>query len=630
MSKFKELGLKVGFEFHQQLDTENKLFCNCPTKLSEKEEPDYTFTRYLHPTESELGEVDRAALEEARLSKLYRYHGYKENTCLVECDEEPPQPMNKEALDICMEVSLLLDARIVDQVHTMRKIVIDGSNTTGFQRTALVATDGEIETEEGKIGIEGISIEEESCRKITGEIGDEEITYSLDRLGIPLIEIGSKPDIKTPKQGRQFAEKMGEILRSTKKVKRGIGTIRQDINISIEKGNRIELKGAQELDLIETYIKKEVTRQTKLLEIKKELQKRNITQLDGDIKDVSHLFKKTSSSIIKNALKNGAVLAQNLKGFKGLVGKEIQENRRLGTELSDRAKKAGGVGGIFHTDELPKYGITEKELKKLREEMNAKPNDCIIIIADKPKKAQEAHKAVTERAEQAIKGVPEETRKPLPNGGSEYMRPLPGSERMYPETDIPPVDIKKQQIKEIKQNLPELISEKIERLTKNYDINKEMAKNITKNQQAKIFEEIAKKDVPHTIIVKTLTGTLQELKSEGHNTNKITSSHIKQTFQLLEHKEISKEVIPDILKELTKNPEKTPKQAAKETGKTKIDQKQAKKTIQKIASQKEDFIQERGMAALGPLMGVVMQELDKRIDGETASQLLKEEIQKKL
>ncbi|OUJ19185.1 Archaeal Glu-tRNAGln amidotransferase subunit E, GatE [Methanonatronarchaeum thermophilum] len=632
MSKYDELGLKVGFEFHQQLDTEHKLFCNCPTKLSEKDTPDYTLTRYLHPTKSELGEVDQAALEEARLSKQYRYHGYQENTCLIECDEEPPQPMNIEALETCMEVSLLLNARIVDQVHTMRKIVIDGSNTTGFQRTSMIATQGKIETDEGEIGIDGISLEEESCRKIEGDIGDIEIVYSLDRLGIPLIEIGSEPDIKTPSQGRKFAEKIGEILRSTQKVKRGIGTIRQDINISIEEGSRIELKGAQELELIETYIEKEVERQTKLIEIKKQLQERGVKekQLNGEIKDVTHLFTDTDSGIIKSALQNGVVLAQKLKGFKGLVGKEIQEDRRLGTELSDRAKKAGGVGGIFHTDELPKYGITPEEVEKLKKELNAEPDDCIVIIADKPNKAKEAHKAVTERARQATKGVPEETRKPLPNGGSEYMRPLPGSARMYPETDIPPVNIKTKKIKEIKQNLPELISEKIERLKKEYNINREMARNIIKNQKTSLFEETAQKNIPDTIIVRTLTGTLQELESEGYNTNKITKKHFKQTFQLLENQEISKEVIPDILKTITKNPELTAEQAVQKTGKTTIDTEQARKTIQEIANQKEEFIQERGMGALGPLMGIVMQKLDKRIDGETASEILKEEIQQKL
>ncbi len=630
MKNYDELGLKVGFEFHQQLDTEHKLFCNCPATLTDKEEPDYTFKRYLHPTESELGEVDQAALEEARLSKQYEYHGYNENTCLVECDEEPPQPLNREALDICMEVSLLLDAWIVDQVHTMRKIVIDGSNTTGFQRTALVATDGEIETNEGAVGIEGISIEEESARKIEGEMGDQEITYGLDRLGIPLIEIGSKPDIKTPKQGRQFAEKMGEILRSTNKVRRGIGTIRQDINISIEQGSRIELKGAQELDLIETYIEKEVERQTNLLEIKSELEKRGIYNIDGDIKDVSNLFRDSESGIIQKALENGVVLAQKLTGFGGLVGHEIQEGRRLGTEFSDRAKKAGGVGGVFHTDELPGYGITREEVIALQRELDAGEKDCIIIIADEKEKAHEAQKAVTERARQALKGVPEETRKPLPDGGSEYMRPLPGSERMYPETDIPPVDIDKNKIKQIKNNLPELISEKIKRLEQNYGINREMARNLTKKQRTNLFEEVAEKEVPDTIIVQALTSTIPELDKEGYNTDKITDSHIKQTFSLLETNDISKEVIPDILKTLIKNPEKTPKKAAEETGKTKIDLEQAKNTIKEIADQKQDFIEERGMGALGPLMGVVMEKLDRRVDGETASELLKEEIQKRL
>ncbi|MBI5253689.1 MAG: Glu-tRNA(Gln) amidotransferase subunit GatE, partial [Euryarchaeota archaeon] len=252
--------MKIGFEIHQQLET-HKLFCSCPSELKE-EKPEVTVERRLRPTQSELGEIDRAALEEFLKGKSFVYEVYPDTTCLVELDEEPPHEPNEEAIDACLEVALMLNCDIVDEIHFMRKLVIDGSNTSGFQRTAIVAMDGYLETDKGRIGIPTICLEEEAARKIAEE--ENKTIYRLDRLGIPLIEITTAPDITTPEQAREVALKIGEILRATGRVKRGIGTIRQDINISIEGGARVEIKGVQELNQIPKIIEFEVERQKKL------------------------------------------------------------------------------------------------------------------------------------------------------------------------------------------------------------------------------------------------------------------------------------------------------------------------------------------------------------------------------
>ncbi|MCK4928753.1 MAG: Glu-tRNA(Gln) amidotransferase subunit GatE, partial [Methanosarcinales archaeon] len=230
---YSKLGLMAGLEIHQQLDTEEKLFCGCPTTLRDTADSNFEFFRYLRPTRSEMGEVDRAAAEEAMVTRRFIYKAYG-TTCLVENDEEPPRELNREALDITLQIAKMLNMRVFDEIHTMRKIVIDGSNTSGFQRTALASTGGYMETSQGNVGIGVLCLEEEAAKKVEDK-GDS-VIYSLDRLGIPLVEIGTEPDIVSPAHARETAELIGMLLRSTGSVKRGLGTIRQDVNISIARG----------------------------------------------------------------------------------------------------------------------------------------------------------------------------------------------------------------------------------------------------------------------------------------------------------------------------------------------------------------------------------------------------------
>ncbi|MDY6930935.1 MAG: Glu-tRNA(Gln) amidotransferase subunit GatE, partial [Halobacteriota archaeon] len=448
MPDYKKLGLKAGLEIHQQLDTDEKLFCKCKTLLRDADESKGTFYRYLRPTQSEMGEVDVAAMEASKFKRRYIYKTY-DSTCLVENDEEPPRELNEEALDLSLEIAMLLNMKVIDEVHTMRKIVIDGSNTAGFQRTALVATDGHIDVDGNDISIMVLCLEEEASQKVS-ETKDE-VVYSLDRLGIPLVEIATGSEIKTPEEARKVAEYIGMILRSTGNVKRGIGTIRQDVNISIAEGARVEIKGVQMLGLLSKIVESEAIRQDKLLEIRDELNNRRAS-IEEDIIDLTSVFEGTNCKLISKALGDGVVLGICLRGFGGLVGREIQPERRLGSEFSDRAK--GFTGGIFHTDEMPKYGITKEEVSALKEVFDAGEDDCVIFVADVEARARSALKAVIKRADEAMRCIPEETRRSLENGSSAYMRPLPGAARMYPETDVPPVLIEEDRLSNVE--LPEL------------------------------------------------------------------------------------------------------------------------------------------------------------------------------
>ncbi|MDD5650494.1 MAG: Glu-tRNA(Gln) amidotransferase subunit GatE [Candidatus Nanoarchaeia archaeon] len=274
---YNKLGFKAGLEIHQQLEGK-KLFCSCPTIITDKE-PDYIIKRRLRASAGESGEIDIAAKHEQKIGKEFIYHVFNECNCLVDIDEEPPHEVNRDAINIALQVSLLLNAKVVDELHFMRKTVIDGSNTSAFQRTGLIARDGFIETSKGNVKILTVCLEEEAAKIVSKN--DSQVIYNLSRLGIPLIEVATAPDIKDPEHAKEVAEKIGMILRSINGIKRGIGTIRQDINVSITNGARIELKGFQELRYIPSVIQNEIERQLKLIE-KKEKVKSEVRNAKSD------------------------------------------------------------------------------------------------------------------------------------------------------------------------------------------------------------------------------------------------------------------------------------------------------------------------------------------------------------
>ncbi len=619
---YSSLGLICGIEIHQQLDTATKLFCGCPTRIRESADSNFEFFRYLRPARSELGEIDRAALEEVLVSRRFLYKTY-DTTCLVEADEEPPSEINPEALEISLVIAKLLRMKIVDELHTMRKTVIDGSNTSGFQRTAYVGSNGYIETSQGRVGIGILCLEEEAAR-IIDDRGDE-LIYSLDRLGIPLVEIGTAPDIISPAHAREVAQHLGMILRSTGRVKRGLGTIRQDVNVSIKGGARVEVKGVQELNLIDKIVELEVLRQVRLLEIKKELENRGASA-DLSHVDVSQLFSSSSSKVILRSLKSGGVvMACLLKGFDGIVGKEVQPDRRFGTELSDRAKRAG-VGGIFHTDELPAYGITEDDVAKVREILGAGSDDCVVMVTGPKDRAEKALQAVITRASEALKGVPEETRRALPDGASEYMRPLPGSARMYPETDVPSVVITKEMLDTLV--LPELFVERAERFERQYGLNSELSKVIASSPNYQLFEDILKNyQVSPSILIRALETIPIELVRDGVPVSNLTDRHYTESIALVYESKIAKEGLTELLRYLAEHPDTGAAEAAGKAGIIGMDSVGVESVIHDIVASKADLIRSKGDRSIGPLMGLVMKELRGKADGALVSAILKKEIQ---
>ncbi|MEE1336149.1 Glu-tRNA(Gln) amidotransferase subunit GatE [Methanobrevibacter sp.] len=617
---YEKLGLKMGLEIHQQLNSQHKLFCPCKTELVD-DDFDELVQRKLRPTQSELGEIDRAALQESLRGLNFKYENFAKHTCLVENDDEPPHSLNEEALDICITIACLMNMHIVDEFHTMRKQVIDGSNTGGFQRTGMVATDGYLLTPYGKVVIESLGLEEDAARRVETKDGFTE--FRLDRLGIPLAEITTDPSMHHPEQVREVAYMLGQILRSTN-VKRGLGTIRQDLNISIAEGARVEIKGVQDLDLMAEIVNREVQRQLELIDIRNELQARNAEVLE-EIHDLDELLEDTESKILKSAETIKAVV---LKGYDGLIGREVQPGRRFGTEIASYAKKRG-VAGIFHSDELPAYGITQDEVDKITEFLNIGEEDAFIIVAHDEDIAVSALEEVKRRANLGLEGVVEETRKALDDGNTEYMRPLPTANRMYLETDIPLFKITPDRVEPIANSLPELPDVKQARIIAEYMLSEDLSTQLVKRQVADTFEAIlADVDVDATPVASLLAYDLREIKREGHEIAVLSLDHFKDIFNLLADGKIAKDSVRKLAVETIKAPDTDISQIAEDNNLVMMSDEDVHEIIAGIVADNEEMVKERQMGAMGPLMGMCMKELKGKADGGLVNQIVREEIQK--
>ncbi len=595
--------LKVGLEIHQQV-AGRKLFCNCPAELAEENEKATRIVkRELRAVAGETGELDIAAAHEQQKQKTFYYHYYDKYNCLIDIDEEPPLQINREALEVALVVAKLLHAEIVDEIHVMRKTVVDGSNTTGFQRTALIAMNGLIEVSQRKIGIDSICLEEDAAKII--ERKQDYDSYDLSRLGIPLIEIATDASIDSPELAQKTAEKIGMILRSTGKVKRGLGTIRQDVNVSIPDGARVEIKGAQDLKMLPTLIVNEMHRQQKLIEIKKTL---GTFMIDKEFIDVTHILESCTSKIVQSTLDNNEVIyGLKLENFAGLIGKELMPGKRLGTEFSSYAKIAAGVGGLFHSDELPKYGIEQKDADALKKHLGCSAKDGFVIIADQKAKVLKALEAVYARAMAVQNGVLKEVRNAQDDSTTVFLRPMPGAARLYPETDILPVVPDTAHLK-----LPKLLEESASDFIR-LGLSKDLAGLIVKSGKTQMFETFVAtfKNLKPAFIAETMLPKLRELKRKYDvDTEKITEKQMEEVFVHLDNGTLPKEAFDDVLVEIAK------------TGKAdfrrykSISDAELEKILNKIAEDNKG-------APLGTVMGIAMKELRGKADGKKINEILK-------
>jgi len=577
-----------------------------------------------------MGSYDQAALFESKKIKIIKYQSSRNSNCLIESDEEPPVEVNIEALEIVLTVCLALHCTVEDELHVMRKIVIDGSNTTGFQRTMLVGRDGFLDVKGVRVGVQSVCLEEDAARIINEQVkadddDDGNKIYSLDRLGIPLIEIALEPISYSPDFITILAQTVGRLLRSTKKVTRGIGSIRQDVNISVDDGPVVEIKGVQQLSQLALIIDYETKRQDGLNQIAKKLTERKIIESGfiNTITDVTDILRSSSSKVVKRVLTGDSkIIAFVLRGFNGILSFEPFPGIRLGKELGDFVKSYG-IGGIFHSDELPNYGISTDDVQSIFSVLKMNNNDAFILVGGSTTLLNTVLLELFNRLKKSFSGVVPETRYVKKDGVTAFSRPRPGSSRMYPETDIPYISIDENTVKGLSKNIPQPWDVVIEQISKKYGINKILAENIFDSQYFILFEKIiSHTSISPSFIISKLTEDLVSLEREGYDTSILTEDTLFYLFMQLHYSRISKESIPIIFEKLLKKEADDVDQVIKSFGTDNLTEDYVDKTISRIINENEEVISEKGLDAVGLLMGRCMEILRGKIDGEKVNKKL--------
>ncbi|MBN2135872.1 MAG: Glu-tRNA(Gln) amidotransferase subunit GatE [Acidobacteria bacterium] len=454
--EYEELGFRSGLEIHQQLATDEKLFCHCPVGYVHKE-PDATILRHMRPTLSELGEYDGTALMEFKTKKEVIYQLYRDNTCTYEMDDTPPFPINQQAVDYAIEISLLFNCSIVDEIHIVRKQYLDGSIPAGFQRTAVIGLGGWIPYKGRKIGIRMVTLEEDACREVSDD--GHYITWKTDRLSTPLVEIITHPHLLTPSEVEEVNWLLAEVLRASGKVRRGFGTARQDVNVSISGGTRVEIKGVPRIGYHAALTHNEALKQKKLIEIAEELKKKKITKREDfnferhDISDFTDWEK-----IIPNYKHEAAVVkALKVSHISEIMNCELQPDWHFTNELS------GIIRVVACLDRMPNMIASSSEIgnfiavetwAELKKKYGVAGEDSLILVWGSEADTQTALSEIEDRVEKLLTGVPNETRQSLDNGVTDFERVLPGPDRMYPDTDSSPTKITPERVEKIKSNLP--------------------------------------------------------------------------------------------------------------------------------------------------------------------------------
>jgi len=685
------LGFMCGLEIHQQLKS-GKLHSRQPSELFElgiEDVPDSwtRVNRRLRAAQGESGKIDVAARFEQRRKRSFTYV-QSPNAGLIELDEAPPEPHDEDAVDIALTVASLLQMNPMKILQAMRKTVVDGSNTSGFQRTTLIATNGKIETKSGVVGIDILLLEEDSARKLAATMTatGEEVVYTLDRLGIPLVEIATAPDIKSPDHAGETARALGQMLRDTRRVRRGLGSIRQDLNVSIACGDRVEIKGCQDLDWVPRIIRLEMARQLHFYNLSTELRVAlKLPQLSSDRRDdeteveagvaaavaaalpfepvdLTEVFIDSESAMLRRGFQTGSrMLGVRLPHLAGRLGIKTldaggAQMPRLGRELAGAAKLAG-VAGIFHSDELPAYGIESAAVASATAALDCDENGAAFVLCLAPRwQAELALESVVARARLAWHRISQEVRNVVvkrgapEDGTSTPMRPLPGSARMYPETDVAPLLIEANRFERIEVNLPPSREQRAARLA---------ATELSLNQaEALLGAELD--DLLLAGNTGSLAAGLPELPAKAWGSILLddprgdiaeaiglreptdvpwqliaTALHLRETGRVTRDG-----LIPLCAKAISESAWPHPdgiaasgggaitwlESAAKSEGLAPADTSAVEAVVDEVLAESADLVSERGMGAMGPLMGVILGRLGGAADGKAVSAILRDRL----
>ncbi|HNV03408.1 MAG TPA: Glu-tRNA(Gln) amidotransferase subunit GatE [Vicinamibacterales bacterium] len=454
---YEAVGFMSGLEVHQQLLTAHKLFCRCPGGLYTREH-DGEVLRHMRPTLSELGEYDGTALMEFKTKKEIIYLLNHLNVCTYEMDDTPPFLVNQEAIDIAIELCLMMHMDIIDEVHIARKQYLDGSIPTGFQRTAIVGVNGWLPFKGRRLAVTHVSVEEDSCREVSDK--GHRIVWRTDRLGMPLTETVTAPDLRTPGEVRAAIVLCGLTARSTRRVRTGIGASRQDVNVSVRGGSRVEIKGVPRAPLAARLVHNEAVRQCNLLRLRSELRRRGLSAPDAirvTAADVSDIWSGADLGFIRRALQSGGrVHAVRVSGAAGLAQHPTQPDTTFLDELSGRIRVIACLDEapiVFSGADFPQFQGRNQVLDRVRRRADVGASDEVFIVFGPEDDVRTAAEEIRLRFADATAGVPKETRQALPGGYTTFERILPGPDRMYPDTDSPPTRVTAERVAAIRAGL---------------------------------------------------------------------------------------------------------------------------------------------------------------------------------
>lgn len=540
---YAKVGFMCGLEVHQQLLTKRKLFCRCPAGCY-SDDYDAEILRHMRPTLSELGEYDGTALMEKKTRKNIYYRIHHQTVCTYEFDDTPPFMVDDEALDIGIELSLLMHLNMVGELHIARKQYLDGSIPTGFQRTAILGVDGWIPYKGRRIGVRQLSIEEDACREVS-DVGHDRV-YLTDRLGMPLIEAVTEPDMRTPREAADVCQLIRMICRNTGKVRTGYGAGREDVNVSVRGGTRVEIKGVPQIWRIPRLVYNEAMRQSALLDIREELKSRGVTPetFAWTKHDVSRLVNKASYEPIRKALADGLLVkCVVLKGFAGLLNHPTQEHTRFATEFSDRIRVIAcltQLPNMVHSDTAAE-SIPARDWKQLQKRTQADAGDALILVWGNEQDTETACHEIALRAKEATLGVPNDTRQALKDGTTGFERVLPGADRMYPDTDLPPQAITLERIEAIRETLPEPVWEREERYHA-LGVPTDMVQPLCMSPRANLFDRIVRElRLNPRFAAVMLIQRLKALRRKGLHPERLTDDALFTVFQAHADRRLARE-----------------------------------------------------------------------------------------
>ncbi|UCE58936.1 MAG: Glu-tRNA(Gln) amidotransferase subunit GatE [Phycisphaerales bacterium] len=626
---YAEIGLRCGLEIHQQLLTEKKLFCRCPAGRYTKDY-DAEILRHMRPTLSELGEYDGTALMEKKTKKNIHYRIHHETVCTYEFDDTPPFLINESALDIAIEIALLLRLNMVSELHIARKQYLDGSIPTGFQRTTILGVDGWIPYKDRKIRIRQLGLEEDACREVSDEGHDR--VYRTDRLGMALVEPVTYPDMRTPEEAADVAQILRKLCRSTGKVRTGAGAAREDVNVSVAGGTRVEIKGVSKILQIPHLIYNEASRQCALLRIRDILKSRGITPdtIECQSHDVTRVLSKAQYEPIRAAVSEGAtVRCVVIKGFAGILDEPTQEATVFASEFSDRVRVIAcltRLPNIIHSDSASE-SLSARDWKALRKRTGTGDGDTMILVWGSEMDTRTACDEIRIRATEAATGVPSDTRQAHQDGTNGFERVLPGADRMYPDTDLPPIVIDPTRVRRVKSQLPEYVWDREERC-RQAGLPEAFVHQLSLSRRGELFLRIVNElQINPTFAAIVLCQRFKAFCREGLQPDRLTDDIIFDVFKAHADGQVAREGVVKVLRHCLadcaqKSPTIDVSESLSELNLEPIHE-------QEIAQRIVDCLQLSETASFGTLrqkhrylMGQLMAHCRGRIDGAKVAELL--------